>query len=370
MLVMAPQTPATRCMIAMLLPLVTAACPDTRETSDGGSAGLGPFGTDGGEGVDGDSASAGSGDGVSAGATDGGPSGPKLDVGAADGSGGGAEAGSCVGPDCGCTGVDLLFVIDNSVSMGDYQVALGQAFPTFAEAIIDVLPVGTSLHVGVTSTTMGLSSGGATSNCVATGDNGQPQEAFYETPDQGDNGTNGAQGRLYVADGMPYFSINTDAPAAEVQALAEWFAAASYIGESGSQIEMSAAAAGWAADPANAATNEGFIRDEGAVLVIFFIQDEPDQSPPDAADDLIQRIAAAKAGCGGMQCVVGGGFVEENCLPEVALGPLMNAFGKPPIVDSLPWDDESITPAYFEPLLRDTLAQVIAQTCDEIKPEG
>ena len=74
--------------------------------------------------------------------------GPKLDVQAGD------VPGPCVGEGCneGCTGVDLLFVIDNSVSMGDYQAALGLAFPAFASTLDTALPAGTSLHVGVTST--------------------------------------------------------------------------------------------------------------------------------------------------------------------------------------------------------------------------
>jgi hypothetical protein len=268
-----------------------------------------------------------------------------------------------------CSAVDLLFVIDNSVSMNDYQVALGQAFPTFAEAIIDALPPGTSLHVGVTSTTMGNSNSGSTMNCTATGDNGQPASAFYITPDVTDTGENGAQGRLYVAQGQPYFEFSTDAPQGEVDALASWFAAASHIGESGSQVEMSAAGAAWATDPANDATNAGFIRDEGAVLVIFFIQDEPDQTPASEAQDLVDRISAAKAGCGGMDCVVGGGFVNQSCLPQVPLGTLFDSMGAAPAVSTLP-NEDNVSPQTFEPLLEDTLAQVIAQKCDEIPPAG
>jgi hypothetical protein len=298
--------------------------------------------------------------------------GPKLDVGAMETADGG-DGGACVN-DCGCTAVDLLFVIDNSVSMNDYQVALGQAFPSFADAIIAALPAGTNLHVGVTSTEMGYSNSGSTSNCVATG-NGLPQEDFYVTPDEMDSGRNGAQGRLYVAQGMPYFDIDTDAPAAEVQALRDWFAAASNIGEGGSNIEMSSAAAGWATDPANAGTNAGFLRDEGAVLVVFFLQDEPDQSDApgmsmqEIGDAMLAKIAAAKTGCGGLQCVVGGGFVDQGCLDENGLGVLLDGLPKPPVIAELP-DEDTVGPADFVPLLEDTLAQVIAQTCDEIEPEG
>ncbi len=298
--------------------------------------------------------------------------GPKLDVASIDTEGAGDEAG-CV-TDCGCTAVDLLFVIDNSLSMNDYQVALGQAFPGFADAIIAALPPGTNLHVGVTSTEMGYSNAGSTTNCQATG-NGMPQEAFYTTPDVMDTGRNGAQGRLYVADGMPYFEIDSDAPENEVQALRDWFASAANIGEGGSNIEMSSAAAGWATDPANAGANAGFLRDEGAVLVLFFLQDEPDQSDApgltmqETGQQMLDKIAAAKEQCGGLTCVVAGGFVDQGCLPQNGLGVLLDGLPKPPAIAELP-DEDTVSPADFAPLLEDTLAQVIAQTCDEIEPEG
>jgi hypothetical protein len=287
-----------------------------------------------------------------------------------------AEGGDCMGQKCSCTSVDLLFVIDNSLSMNDYQVALGQAFPSFADAIIAALPPGTNLHVGVTSTELGYSNVGSTFNCEASGSNGDPQEDFYITPDVTDTGTNGAQGRLYVANGLPYFEIDTDAPPAQVQELRDWFAAAANIGEGGSNIEMSSAAAAWATDPANAATNAGFLRDEGSVLVLFFLQDEPDQSDAPGMSmqqtgaAMLDKIAAAKSACGGLECVVAGGFVDQGCLDENSLGAMFAGLPIPPSTEELPDDDENVDPGYFEPLLTTTLTQVIAQTCDDIGPEG
>lgn len=277
------------------------------------------------------------------------------------------DLGSACGevPCPGCSAVDILFVIDDSVSMGDYQEALADAFPGFADTIFDALPPGTSVHVGITSTTMGHSSSGATMNCTATGDEMQPVEAFYTTPDDEDNGLAGAQGRLFVVDGMSYFDVSTsDAP----DTLAAWFGNAAVIGEEGSQVEMSGGAAGWACDPANDATNEGFVRDAGAVLVLFFIQDEPDQTPVGAAEELVQKIADAKSRCGGFQCVVAGGFVQTSCLPENPLGAILDAVGDP-VVEQLPFFSDETTAQLFEQVLRDTLAQVIVQTCEQI-PAG
>ena len=136
-----------------------------------------------------------------------GDSAPILDIGSPDS---GFETTDTAAAD-GCVAVDLVFVIDNSVSMGDYQNALSLAFPGFADAIFETLPPGTNLHVGVTSTTMGPSNSGSTTNCVATGDDMKPQDAFYETPDMSDNGINGGQGRLYEpANGVHFYDINTD----------------------------------------------------------------------------------------------------------------------------------------------------------------
>src|SRR5690606_21182194 len=159
----------------------------------------------------------------------------------------------------------------------------------------------------------------------ATGDGQQPQEFFYQTPDMGNNGMNGAQGRLYKPGNLPtYYELDTDAGPADIDGLKAWFAQAAKIGEGGSQIEMSAAAAGWAADPANAATNGGFIRDAGAVFALFILQDEPDQTPwtidgQPGGLAMLQKLEAAKVVCGGAECMIGGGFVNTNCMNQVPL---------------------------------------------------
>ena len=324
--------------------------------------------TDGESDTDGDTDSDGVGDGDG---SDGSDDDARFDLGQApDGGELGCEDG--VGEDCpGCNAVDLLFVVDNSLSMEDEQIALTQAFPSFADAILESLPEGVNIHIGVTSTEMGYSpEGGFDQNnfCIGTGEGGAPASNYYQTPDVSPSATNGAQGRLYEAGGLRYFDIDQGAPPAEVQALKDWFAQAAHIGEGGSNVEMTTAAAAWTFDPANAATNTGFVRDEGAVLAFFFVQDEPDQTPIEQSDTLLSKIESAKMLCGGWECVIAGGFVNEFCLNQVCLGDLLGAVSEPPVTATLPM--AGVAPEDFEPLLRDTLAQAIVDKCGEIEPPG
>ncbi len=304
----------------------------------------------------------------------------KLDV------GGGADipVGDCVGDaDCGgCTAVDLLFVIDNSGSMGEFQDALALAFPAFADTLAATLPPSTNVHVAVTSTEMEYSGSGTVNInngvCTFEGENGQTNEDYYLPPTQADTGRNGTQGRLYdPGGGQTFVAFDTDDDLSDAKA---WFADAVTIGEGGSNIEMSTAPVGWAFDPVNAATNDGFLRDEGAVLVVFFVQDEPDQSPamvdgqPTGAW-VLDRVAEAKSGCGGLDCVVAGGFLSENACSaqgNLPLDDFLAGMDDEPAVAELPFfpGDPQTVANDMNALLSNTLADVIAQTCDEIQPEG
>ncbi len=282
--------------------------------------------------------------------------------------------------DEGCSFVDLLFVIDNSVSMGGYQAALGLAFPQFADTLVAALPAGTNVHVGVTSSEMGYAASGSTTVnngvCEFVGD-GQPGDSFYITPDQQNTGKNGAQGRLFdPGGGQHYFAFDTD-DNAQVAALQTWFSQAAAIGTGGSNIEMTCAPAGWALDPANDASNAGFVRDEGAVLVIFFMTDEPDQTPSlidgmPGGDAMLAKVAAAKAGCGGLDCVIGGGFLLESICADQPLDGFLAGLPEPAQVAPLP--DDNLPPAeaaeQMNQLLAETLADAIAAKCDEIPPVG
>ena len=281
------------------------------------------------------------------------------------GSAGGIGINTDAGGDAsrkGCTAVDMLFVIDNSTSMRNNQEELAKAFPTFVDAMITNLPPGTDLHVGITTSSFDTRGGGSPgeTNCRS---NGTVQEFLqhYQTPDQLNNGENGGQGRLFSYQGKSFFAGNT---ADDPVPLKNWFtSAAKAVGESGSVFEMVAAGGAYIAHPSNGATNKGFIRDEGAVLVVFFLSDEVDNSP-ETVQVYHDMITSLKARCGGDPCILTGGILMP-CLattPDNTLYGLMSSFGETPKIADI--DD----PTQYSQAIGDALAQVIAVTCDKIPP--
>lgn len=330
---------------ALAAALASAACSATTNDNDyEGSAATGSGG----------SAAQGSGSGNASGSSG---SGIEFDAGANDGSA------------SGCTAVDMLFVIDNSGSMGFYQEGLAQTFPGFVDAMFANLPAGTDLHVGIT-TTDGLYGGQCsegTSNCQSN--HTEAEIAMNFTPPTATmNMTNGGQGRLYEWQGQRYYATNTSGDKTGLQ---QWFSsAATSAGENGCSIEMASAGAGYVAHPANAATNAGFIRDEGAVLVVFVLSDEPDKSPEPVAP-YADMLRQAKSACGGDKCILGAGIVGMSCYDspvDPTLKTFLNSFGEPPIIGDIGLPFPGQPPPDYSAVVGNALAQVIKQACDEIDP--
>ncbi|MCA9707266.1 MAG: hypothetical protein KDK70_15545 [Myxococcales bacterium] len=261
-----------------------------------------------------------------------------------------------------CNFVDILFVIDNSLSMNEYQLALALAWPTFVDAMWDNLPVGTDLHVGMTTTS--FYNGSCSEfivNCATTA-SAQTVLDHYVPPDMGNTGVNGEQGRLFEWDGQRYFSAVVGEDSTDFK---NWFSqAAVAAGETGCSFEMMSAAAGYAFHPANAAYNDGFLRDEGAVLVIVVLTDEPDKSP-EGAMAYYDMVVQAKAGCGGDQCVLVTGLVDQ-CI-EGANNALWQFFNLFPSFTTTGSIDQ---PGDYAQVVGSALAQVIGETCDQIPPAG
>lgn len=269
--------------------------------------------------------------------------------------------------DCGCNAVDILFVIDNSGSMRQTQVDLAAAFPGFADAMANALPPNTDLHVGITTTA--FAGGGAHSeyDCriqPAFGDPDTPADA-YVVPTDREIQDEGHQGRLFTHDGKTFFAADSGNPA-QMADLKTWFGQAAQVGINAAW-EFPAASAAWAFHGHNAGYNAGFIRDEGAVLVLFLITDEIDQSF-DVEDPgrLHDMVSAAKAGCGGDRCIVTGGLLAPDCVAinENAAHEFMSSFGKDPV-----WGD-IYRPAEYVSVVGEALSQVVAQTCELVPPVG
>lgn len=268
----------------------------------------------------------------------------------------------------GCAYVDLLFIIDNSASMTSYQQALTAAFPTFVDAMFDTLPPETDLHVGITTSSFAQGGSHSEINC-------EPAETIdvmlqhYIKPDQGMVDGNGFQGRLVEHDGKRFFAADTSNPAHRDE-LKAWFSTAAAVGSSGGSFEYNAAAAAHVFHDANANFNAGFLRDEGAVLVLFILSDEADQSfHVDDPEHLHDLVVDAKAGCGGDDCIVTGGLLSAWCqYDQNASYQFLSSFGEEPvwgeIGSPLPFDP----PPDYTAVVGDALAQVIGEVCETIPP--
>ena len=268
----------------------------------------------------------------------------------------------------GCGAVDILFVIDNSKSMGQYQMALAQAFPQFVDAMIANLPKHVSLHVGITTTDFYCTNTGdacCPDNCPvgntlctigSTPDEIAALQMFYNPPTDGDNGVNGSQGRLFNFEGQSFFATNTSDDPAPLKA---WFTGAAIAaGEQGSSIEMPVAAAAFATSEANAGTNAGFVRDTDAILLIVFLTNDPDASLESLAD-YEAMVLAAKQNC--PECVLTAGLLK-SCVPaeNQRLWQFMTAFGDEPI-----WGDIEKKDGYAK-VVGKALASTLTEACINI----
>ncbi len=148
--------------------------------------------------------------------------------------------------------VDVLWVVDNSSSMGTEQDAITQNFPVFMEFFL-----GSSLdyHIGVISTDM-------------------------LDPAQ--------SGRLIEASGVRWIDEATPNPT-------DTFASMAGLGTGGSHSEEGILAT-YAAFELEQSWNDGFFR-EGSALQIIVVSDEQDQSPdqPVTNDEFIAYLAGLRA---------------------------------------------------------------------------
>ena len=156
-----------------------------------------------------------------------------------------------------------------------------------------------------------------------------------------------------------------------MQELKTWFSAAAVAVDcSVSSFEFNASGAAWAMHEANAATNDGFVRDTDAALVLFILSDEADQSlDMETIEFLHDTVVAKKQECGGDACIVSGGLFSQFCTPaNNAAWTFLSSFGEEPV-----WGDIGIgfgPPPDYAGTVGDALAQVVAQQCENLPPQG
>ena len=183
--------------------------------------------------------------------------------------------------------VDILFVIDDSLSTSDKQTVFAQNFPMFVAAL-DAFPSGRpNVHIGVVSTSVDVGADVGTPVChPAANENGklQPSRAGCTSTVMGNYIKD-------VADPAGGRSINYTGT------LADAFSCTAQLGSTGCGFEAPLEAIKRALDGSRP-ENAGFIRD-GAYLAVVILTDEDDCS---VADPSLFSLPVTQVGQGDFRC--------------------------------------------------------------------
>lgn len=167
-------------------------------------------------------------------------------------------------------GVDLLLVVDDSMDMAYEQSRLADELPAFIRDLLDPDPVTSvrkpiaDLHLGVISTDMGA--GGYIGTCTDRGDDG----ILRTEPDPSATGC--------ASSYDPFHAYHTDSlPELErVEEALEWVGCMTQLGTRGCGMEMPLESAYRAlvvhSEPGG--PNAGFLRQDTAVMVFWFVGDD------------------------------------------------------------------------------------------------
>ncbi|MCC6747618.1 MAG: hypothetical protein IT371_08175 [Deltaproteobacteria bacterium] len=170
--------------------------------------------------------------------------------------------------------VDLLFLVDNSDSMGDEQASLAANFPRLVEALRSPelgndLP---DLRIGVVSSDLGAGAYGLPS-CETPGGHGGKLLSAPRLP-----GCTAPKDHFLAYErGATNLPVPADDPVEQVKAA---FSCIATLGTGGCGFEQSLEAVRRALDPA-LNVNPGFLRKD-ALLAVVFLTDEDDCSSKDA----------------------------------------------------------------------------------------
>ncbi len=272
-----------RSLFVLVAGLVLSAC--------GEESGLDTTGSGGGDGSGGSQNPGGGGAGSGANAGTGGSAGAGFGVG---GSGGGTNQG--------CTKVDFLFVIDNSVSMNDEQAALVASFPGFMDTIQTTVAASSDYHILVADTDdwgrcntanpwAGLTPASPTCNDYVEGTVFEECDRVRGAGVVHPAGELASNMKCEVSGGSRYI-VHDDPNAAAT------FACMATVGTAGNPSERPMEAIVGAVSPElNSAQgcNAGCLRSD-AILVITFISDDPAYEDTGTPQSWYDAVVAAKGG--------------------------------------------------------------------------
>ncbi len=168
--------------------------------------------------------------------------------------------------------IDILFVIDNSVSMAQEQLSLEANFPRFINVLETIQGGLPNVNIAVVSSNVGISPY-QTTGCSGSGDDGK----FQNTPRGACVPPNGYFIKNWLADdGM---SRVTNYP--DTTSLGEVFSCIAHLGTTGCGLEQHLESMRRALD-GHRPENANFLR-EDAYLAVIFVADEDDCSAKDGA---------------------------------------------------------------------------------------
>ena len=179
--------------------------------------------------------------------------------------------------------VDILFLIDDSPSMGDKQTNLATNFPNFITVLSQIQGGLPDVHIGVATSDLGSKGAADTTPGPGIGTIGQGGCSSFGK--NGDLQVFGAStllnaGAKFIADTIQADGVtrtrNYTDPKGDGSGLATAFAAMAHAGAGGCGFEQHLEAVKQALDP-NHVFNAGFIRDD-AFLAVIIIADEDDCS--------------------------------------------------------------------------------------------
>jgi hypothetical protein len=209
--------------------------------------------------------------------------------------------------------IDILFMVDNSLSMKPLQDKLTAGFSAFMTTL-ETLPGGTpDLHIGVVSSDMGAGPNDAAAipGCRLGGDAGWFQSMA--------RGTTCGAGRLNAGQNF-IIASNTPGTANFTGSIADAFSCIALLGDGGCGFEHQLSSVRHALDPALApAGNVGFLRHDAMLAVILVTNEDDCSAPADATvfdpssvyvSDPLGPLQSFRCNEFGHVCRVGDNFVH------------------------------------------------------------